>query len=267
MNEEIWKYSMSWIPDDKPNSTEAIVEVSSFGRVRRLSYIRWNEHNNGYSNIKQSFYSPQVNRGKQRLEAPDRIKKYGLYNNVYINGKSYSIHRLVATSFIDNPDNKPQVNHIDGMRSNNHVENLEWTTQSENQIHAIENNIKKTGSFTTLTDAQKSMIIIMRLKYFTTVEIGKEINLSHETVRKYLIKYLHNDKKINNKIKSFSKLLTKVNSGIRMTRNKFSFKHAGLFYKTLETEIDAINCKDQYICSNFESNTGVYKRWKNTLNG
>ncbi len=266
MNKEIWKYSMSWIPDNKPNSTKAIVEISSFGRVKRLSYTRWNKHNNGYSNIKQSFYSPQVNRDKQRLETPERIKKYGLYNNVYINGKSYSIHRLVAISFIDNPDNKPQVNHIDGIRSNNNVENLEWTTQSENQRHAILNNIKKTGSFITLTDSQKSIIIIMRLKYFTTVEIANEISLSHETVRKYLSKHLYNDKDIYNKIKSFSRLLTNKESGIRIARNKFSFKHAKQFYKTLETKQDAIKCKDKYICSNFESNTGVYIRWKKTFN-
>lgn len=55
--------------------------------------------------------------------------------------KAFSIHRLVALAFIPNPENKTQVNHIDGNKLNNHVSNLEWVTNQENHNHKMKNGL------------------------------------------------------------------------------------------------------------------------------
>lgn len=69
------------------------------------------------------------------------------YPRVYIvgddgRGRTEIVHRLVAKMFIPNPDNKPEVNHIDGDKTNNHVTNLEWVTGWENVAHALHNNLR-----------------------------------------------------------------------------------------------------------------------------
>lgn len=82
-------------------------------------------------------------------------KKLKPYNNGYgymlvdmrKNGKRYMrlVHRLVADAFIPNPNNLPQINHKDGNKANNSVDNLEWCTCSENQFHAFKYNLKPQG--------------------------------------------------------------------------------------------------------------------------
>lgn len=67
-------------------------------------------------------------------------KQVLLYKNGI--GRNFRIHRLVAETFICNPQNKPQINHIDGNTKNNNMINLEWATGTENNKHAYETGLK-----------------------------------------------------------------------------------------------------------------------------
>ena len=93
----------------------------------------------GYENYKITKDGKVYGRGGKELKqsiSNRNYKRVGLCKNSKI--KQFGVHRLVAMAFITNHENKSQVNHKDGNKHNNHCDNLEWVTPSENQIHSIE---------------------------------------------------------------------------------------------------------------------------------
>lgn len=106
-------------------------------------------------------------------------------------GKHFLVHRIVAFHFINNFDNKPQVNHINGLKHDNRVENLEWCSQSENQIHAYRNNLqipslhKRAFGENQGISKLKEKDVIFILKNYKRgmgLELSKVFNVSQTTI-------------------------------------------------------------------------------------
>ena len=143
-------------------------------------------------------------------ELKTRVNKTG-YEDIKILGKNYKIHRLVADAFIPNPNNLPQVNHIDGNKLNNHSSNLEWCNNSQNQKHAWDNNlqIKRHAVNCLFTQEQADYI---RKEYISTNtsqrKLAAKYSVSKTTIQDLLNgKYYNLDKASKPLVKNKSKRL------------------------------------------------------------
>ena len=87
-----------------------------------------------------------------------------VYLTIHGKSKGFSIHRLVAEAFLDNPDSLPQVNHIDCNKKNNGVDNLEWISNIDNAHHAIENGLWKSVYAGALAENEKRKKAIIAYK-------------------------------------------------------------------------------------------------------
>ncbi len=158
---------------------EGYYEVSNFGQVRSLDRT-----------LERKNQSTIFCKGKiLKLH----INKQGYYyTDLKKNGKRKKerINRLVAIAFIPNPKNKPQVNHINGIKTDNRAENLEWNTPKENISHAYDNGLRKTGEKhhnAKLTNEQVREIrksYVYGSKEFSQYALAKKYGVSQDIIKK-----------------------------------------------------------------------------------
>ena len=153
MTNEIWKDIEGY---------EGLYQVSTCGNVKSLPKVRRN--GTGTYIQKEKLLKPSnTSTGYKKVELCKDGKR-----------KSFKVHRLVAQAFIPNPENKREVNHIDGNKHNNNVNNLEWVTSSENKLHAFEMHLNPTKR-----DLDEEKIIRMYCEEKMSIhQIAKEFNVA-----------------------------------------------------------------------------------------
>lgn len=124
-------------------------------------------------------------RNKMLTKRKRRIRTHGyeeIQSQVNKVRKSYLVHRLVALAFIPNPENKLEVNHIDGDKLNNNVDNLEWCTSSENTRHAFRIGLMKGVKNIRSAKITREDADIIRLSNKTNVLLAKLYNISTTSI-------------------------------------------------------------------------------------
>ena len=160
MEKEIWKPICGF---------ENWYEVSSFGRVRSLDRTVYFKNSKGKRTYKGKILKQKYHYGYAMVNINKNKKLFCLY-----------VHRLVAETFLPKPSDKNVVNHIDGIKSNNNVNNLEWVTHKENNIHARKlglhhNNVS--GLLEYVNGLKKPIVAIKNNKVIATASCSRDLAL------------------------------------------------------------------------------------------
>lgn len=156
-------------------------EVSSHGKVRSVPFEKHGKNMHGEFSFttKRLILKTYVNQGYEVVCLTDSATGKQHYKRV---------HRLVAEAFIPNPENKSQVNHKDGDKTNNCVENLEWNTASENVRHAfmsgLTSNAGERHPRTKLSNSQIAEIRELRKSGVLLRDIGELYSVHLSTISK-----------------------------------------------------------------------------------
>lgn len=169
---------------DNPELRLNIVDFLRKGSMRIFrNYENYIVHPNGFifSNFKKDFIKQEDYKNT----------KYGkiVYPRVHLslNGKAkhFAVARIIAECYIPNPDNKPEVNHKDGDRFNNHVDNLEWVTAQENIDHSVKNGLAPRGERQGISIATEDIVKLVdqyRREGLTYPQISKILGMKESTV-------------------------------------------------------------------------------------
>ena len=151
--------------------------ISNHGRIKRkyrkIKVLRGNT----------LYQKEQKERFLKPMSDKDGYLKVDLYKTPKIHGPM-RVHRLVAMAFIDNSENKPFINHKDGIKYNNMLDNLEWCTASENSLHAHKNMFYRTH--TTKIKPDEVLYIRANQDFMNCVQLGKMFGVTRATIAKIL---------------------------------------------------------------------------------
>jgi hypothetical protein len=163
-------------------------EISNLGRVRSLDRVVFRNDKGTGGEIKMKGIIRKLTSTKKGYHSLVLTK-----NKI---SRTISLHVLVANNFIKNPYNKDQINHINGLKTDNRIENLEWCTSQENVDHAYQNGLRKRGQHVGTKNSrckitEKQVIKIRSLKgKMLQKDIAKKFNICQVTVSAILSKKL-----------------------------------------------------------------------------